>query len=61
MVIRPKSRQTPTTDAGKAKAGTPLKPLGQWLVENMPRGIDLEIPDRREPERPIPFVDEPAA
>ncbi len=33
----------------------PRKPLGQWLVENMPRGIELELPDRREPEREIPF------
>lgn len=32
------------------------KPLGQWLVENMPRGIELELPERREPEREIPFV-----
>lgn len=32
------------------------KPMGQWLVENMPRGIELEIPDRREPAREIPFV-----
>ena len=29
--------------------------LGQWLVENMPRGTDLELPSRNEPERPIPF------
>ncbi len=33
------------------------KPLGQWLVENMPRGIELEVPDRRS-NRKIPFVDE---
>ena len=33
----------------------PRKPLGQWLVENMPRGIELEMPSRREPEREIPF------
>ncbi|MYC26965.1 MAG: type II toxin-antitoxin system Phd/YefM family antitoxin [Nitrospira sp. SB0662_bin_26] len=33
------------------------KPLGQWLVENMPRGIELEIPDRRS-NRKIPFTDE---
>ena len=33
------------------------KPLGQWLVENMPRGIDLEVPDRRS-NRKIPFPDE---
>ena len=36
----------------------PRKPLGQWLVENMPRGINLEIPDRQASERPIPFADE---
>ncbi len=22
--------------------------MGQWLLENMPRGIDLELPSRRE-------------
>ena len=41
-------------DAWYAKT-PPRKPLGQWLVENMPRGIELEIPNRREPEREIPF------
>lgn len=30
--------------------------LGQWLVENMPRGIDIELPSRDEPERPVPFI-----
>ena len=34
----------------------PRKPMGQWLVENMPRGIDLEIPSRRDPGREIPFI-----
>lgn len=34
----------------------PRMPLGQWLVANMPRGIELELPDRKnEPEREIPF------
>jgi len=34
----------------------PQKPLGQWLVENVPRGLELELPDRKsEPEREIPF------
>lgn len=34
----------------------PRKPLGQWLVENMPRVGELELPDRKnEPEREIPF------
>ena len=35
----------------------PRKPLGQWLVENMPRGIELELPDRSS-NRKIPFIDE---
>ena len=34
------------------------KPLGKWLVENMPRGTHLEIPEDEGPERPIPFIDE---
>ena len=29
---------------------------GQWLVENMPRGIDIELPSRDEPGREIPFA-----
>ena len=32
------------------------KPMGLWLVENMPRGTDLEIPSRDEPGRDIPFM-----
>ncbi len=34
------------------------KPMGQWLLENMPRGTNLPVPDRREPGREIPFIDE---
>ena len=33
------------------------KPLGQWLVENMPRGVELELPSRRDPPREVPFAD----
>ena len=33
------------------------KPLGQWLIENVPRGVNLELPDRGS-NRPIPFADE---
>lgn len=33
-------------------------PLGKWLVENTPRGTNLEIPSRRETGRKIPFIDE---
>ena len=32
-------------------------PLGQWLIENAPRGTNLPIPDRHGLDRPIPFVD----
>ncbi len=35
----------------------PRKPLGQWLVENTPRGTNLEVPDRRS-SRKIPFVED---
>ena len=41
----------------EAKA-PPRKPLGQWLIENVPQGVNLELPDRRS-NRPIPFSDEP--
>ena len=33
-------------------------PMGQWLIENMPRGTNLEIPDRGgDSHREIPFAD----
>ncbi len=34
------------------------KSLGQWLVENAPRGTNLEIPRDRGSKRKIPFIDE---
>lgn len=34
---------------------SPRMPLGQWLVKNMPRGIDIDDPDRSS-NRTIPFV-----
>ena len=30
--------------------------MGRWLVENMPQGISLTLPDRKS-HRPIPFFD----
>ena len=34
------------------------QPLGQWLVENMPRFGELDVPPRHEGrERPVPFAD----
>ena len=32
--------------------------MGRWLVDNMPRGLNLELPDRNEPDREISFVGE---
>lgn len=39
------------------KRSEPRIPLGRWLVENMPKIDDLELPDRHEPGRPSPFED----
>ena len=36
----------------------PEKPLGRWLIENMPRGTNLEIPRDRTSTRAIPFIDD---
>ena len=33
-------------------------PMGKWLVENMPRGTNLEIPDDRDSDREVPFIDD---
>ena len=34
------------------------KPLGKWLVENTPRGVNLDVPRDRASQREIPFVHE---
>ena len=39
---------------------SPKKPMGQWLLENMPRGANLPVPDRRESGRKIPFIEDDA-
>ena len=33
----------------------PKKPLGTWLIENMPTLTEFELPDRDETDREIPF------
>ena len=43
-------------DAWYARTNPP-KPLGQWLIENVPRGTNLETPDRSS-NRPTPFIDD---
>ena len=42
-------------DAWYAKSPQRM-PLGQWLIENVPRGANLEIPRDRDSRREIPFV-----
>ncbi|MEM1154434.1 MAG: type II toxin-antitoxin system prevent-host-death family antitoxin [Pseudomonadota bacterium] len=32
--------------------------LGQWLVNELSTGAPLELPDRRDPPRAIPFAEE---
>ena len=34
----------------------PRKPFGRWLIENVPCGTNLEVPDRSS-HRPIPFIE----
>lgn len=34
------------------------KHLGRWLIENMPRGLNWEIPRDRQSNRPVPFSEE---
>lgn len=37
---------------------TPARiPLGQWLLENLPSGVDLQLPSRAS-SRPAPFTDQ---
>lgn len=35
-------------------------PLGRWLVDNVPRGVNLDIPARRDSRREVPFQGEDA-
>ena len=44
-VSREAAQATLLYAAELAKEG-PRKPLGQWLLENIPRGANLTIPDR---------------
>jgi len=37
------------------KLNAPTKPLGQWLIENMKNIEELELPNRKDPERETPF------
>lgn len=48
---------TPVPEAGCEEIAPPRKPLGRWLMENMPQGVEIELPDRSS-DRPTPFTDE---
>ncbi len=37
------------------RVSTPTQPFGQWLIQNMAGTGELELPDRKEPDRDIPF------
>ena len=42
----------------RERAAPTRKPLGQWLIENMTRGTDLEVPERDGiSRREVPFSD----
>ncbi len=45
----------------KAGEASPRPPMGQWLLDHMPRGEELPVPSRREQPREIPFADEDGA
>ena len=59
---RPQDESMAESESPKATTAAdgvePRMPLGQWLIENMPRGTNLEVPSRRERDRKIPFVDD---
>ena len=48
------------TEVGDADSRTrpPAYVFGRWLIENTPRGTDLEAPARRDSAREIPFIGE---
>lgn len=37
---------------------SPKKPMGQWLLENMSRAGEFEIPRNRKSKRKIPFIED---
>lgn len=34
------------------------QPLGKWLIENVPRGLNLDVPSDRQSTREIPFSEQ---
>ena len=52
-----KTESPRAADAARDETAPPRKPLGQWLLENMPQGVEIELPDRSS-KRPTPLVDQ---
>ena len=52
-----KTEPSRAPEAAGDETAPPRKPLGHWLLENMPQGVEFKLPDRSS-NRPIPFVDE---
>lgn len=44
-----------TAPGPSREAAAARPPLGQWLLDHLQIGVDLELPDR-EDCRPVPFV-----
>ena len=42
----------------EAEEAEPCMPLGQWLVENAPRGTNLVVPDDEYSDDEIPWTEE---
>ena len=56
MIAPPESNNENAARLAESEA-QPREPLGQWLIENMPRGADLEVPGSgRSSRREIPFT-----
>ena len=54
-VIVPEEDWKPKSAAVEAQNNR--MPLGKWLVENVPRGTYLELPDRQETDRSSAFLE----
>ena len=49
-----------TAPGPNSEAGAARPPLGQWLLDHLQIGVDLELPGR-EDCRPVPFADDTTA
>ena len=57
VVVPERQWQQRTNDLEWRRRVPEEMPMGKWLVERKPRGIELELPSRSDPPREIPFSD----